>query len=92
LDERRALRLVKGYGTDAARMLQGAREADDLGRDFGAGLTEREVEWLREHEFARTAADVVWRRTKLGLRMSQDEIAALDAWMGSAEAPASAAE
>ena len=92
LTARWALRLVKGYGTDAARILDGAREIGDLGRDFGATLTEREVEWLREHEFARSAADVVWRRTKLGLRLSQDEIAALDAWMEGTAARASAAE
>ncbi len=53
----------------------------DLGRAFGATLTEAEVRWLITREFARTAADVVWRRTKLGLRMSAEEIAALDAFM-----------
>ena len=92
LDERWALRLVRAYGTDAARMLAGAREASDLGRSFGATLSEREVEWLRTHEFARRAEDVVWRRSKLGLRMSGAEIAALDAWMGDARAQAPAAE
>ncbi|MEM7598337.1 MAG: glycerol-3-phosphate dehydrogenase [Pseudomonadota bacterium] len=76
-----ALRLVKAYGTDAARMLEGARSPDNLGQDFGATLTEREVSWLMTHEFARHAEDVVWRRTKLGLRMTAEEIAALDAWM-----------
>ena len=92
LTERWALRLVRGYGTDAARMLDGAREAGDLGLDFGATLTQREVEWLQAHEFARTAKDVVWRRTKLGLRMSGEEIAALAGWMGRADRHASAAE
>ena len=92
LTERWALRLVRAYGTDAARMLEGARAQADLGRSFGATLSEREVEWLRAHEFARTAEDVVWRRSKLGLRMGGDEIAALDAWMARAGAAASAAE
>ena len=39
--------------------------------DFGAGLTERELVWLREREWARTAEDVLWRRTKLGLRLGR---------------------
>ena len=57
------------------------RRAADLGHDFGATLTEREVAWLMRHEYARSAEDVVWRRSKLGLRMSTDQIAALDTWM-----------
>ena len=52
-----------------------------FGRDLGATLTEAEVRWLMTREFARGAADVVWRRTKLGLRMTADQIAKLDAFM-----------
>ena len=52
-----------------------------MGRDFGATLTETELRWLMAHEFARRADDVVWRRSKLGLRMTPDQIAAVDAWM-----------
>ncbi|MCZ7676768.1 MAG: glycerol-3-phosphate dehydrogenase [Roseovarius sp.] len=81
LDARSARRLVRAYGTEARQVLAGARHAADLGRDFGAGLFEREVRWLMEKEFARTAEDVVWRRSKLGLRMSAAEIAALETWM-----------
>jgi len=81
LDARTARRMVRAYGTEAATMLAGAGEAADLGRDFGAGLSEREVRWLMAREFARTAEDVVWRRGKLGLRLGADEIAALDRWM-----------
>ena len=92
LSDRWALRLVRAYGTDAARMLEGARDARDLGRDFGATLTEREVEWLRAHEFARAAEDIVWRRSKLGLRMGADAIAALDDWMAGSSRRAPAAE
>jgi glycerol-3-phosphate dehydrogenase len=62
-------------------MLQGARSVADLGRDFGATLTEVEVRWLMDHEFARAADDIVWRRTKLGLRMTQAQIAALQDFM-----------
>ena len=43
----------------------------ELGEHYGAGLTERELRYLMEHEWARTAEDVLWRRTKCGLRMSE---------------------
>ncbi len=76
-----AARLIRAYGVEAAVMLQGARSAADLGRDFGATLTQAEVRWLMTHEFARAAADVVWRRTKLGLRMTPAQIAQLEDFM-----------
>jgi glycerol-3-phosphate dehydrogenase len=76
-----AARLIRAYGTDAARMLEGVRSLDDLGRDFGATLYEVEVQWLVEKEYARTAADVVWRRSKLGLRLTEGQVAALDSYM-----------
>jgi glycerol-3-phosphate dehydrogenase len=76
-----AARLIRGYGTDALVMLGGAKTAADLGADFGADLTETEVRWLISQEFARTAEDVVWRRSKLGLRLTPPQIAALDAAM-----------
>ena len=81
LSEFWAKRLVRAYGTEAAQVIAGADAAEALGRDFGATLTAREVEWLMDREYARTAEDVVWRRSKLGLRMTQEQIAALDAWM-----------
>ncbi|MBW6505829.1 MAG: glycerol-3-phosphate dehydrogenase [Rhodobacteraceae bacterium] len=76
-----AARLVRAYGTEAREVLGAARTAADLGRDFGATLTEAEVRWLMRHEFARTAPDVLWRRSKLGLRLAPDEVAALEAFM-----------
>ena len=81
LSEPWARRLVRAYGTEAWEMLGEARTEADLGRGFGATLTEREVRWLMTREFARTADDVLWRRTKLGLRLSAEEAAALDAYM-----------
>ena len=72
-----ASRLVRAYGTLAAEMLGDARSAPDLGRCFGADLTEREVSWLMQTEWARSAEDILWRRSKLGLRFSPDEVAAL---------------
>ncbi len=77
LDDRWARRLVRAYGVDAERMLDGAAEAADLGQIFGWNLTAREVDWLITHEFARTAEDILWRRSKLGLRLSAEEAEAL---------------
>lgn len=76
-----ALRMIKGYGTEAPEILGTAKDASDLGQDFGATLTEAEVKWLIAHEYAQTAEDVVWRRSKLGLRLTPDQITALDAYM-----------
>jgi glycerol-3-phosphate dehydrogenase len=81
LSERWSRRLVRAYGSEAREMLGKARAAADLGRDFGATLTEAEVRWLMEREFARTAEDVLWRRSKLGLHLTGEEAAALEAWM-----------
>ncbi len=78
-----ARRLVRAYGTDAAQILGNSSDVADLGRSFGATLTEREVDWMMEKEFARTAEDVVWRRSKLGLRMKTGEVAALDGYVRS---------
>ena len=74
LDQRWAARLVRAYGTDAARLLAGAQTAADLGRDFGATLSEAELRWLMRHEFARSALDVIWRRSKLGLHLSPEQV------------------
>ncbi len=93
LSEFWARRLVRAYGTEAKDVCSGAgNAAAGMGRDFGGTLTEAEVRWLMEREYARRAEDVVWRRTKLGLRMSADEIAALDDWMAEARAETRAAE
>jgi glycerol-3-phosphate dehydrogenase len=84
LDRARLRRLARHYGTRARRILGSARTESDLGRDFGAGLTGAEVHYLINQEWARSAADIVWRRTKLGLRMTATEIAALDDFMRNA--------
>ena len=81
LYEREAQRLVRHYGLEAGDILGTARRREDLGRDFGGSLTESEVVFLMDREYARTAADIVWRRTKSGLRMTREEIDALDAFM-----------
>ena len=76
-----AVRLVRAYGTEAPEVLGRASSAGDLGRDFGATLTEAEVVWQMDREWARMAEDVVWRRTKLGLRLDAGQVTALDDWM-----------
>jgi glycerol-3-phosphate dehydrogenase len=74
-------RLIRAYGTDAAQIMGNATSPEALGRDFGATLTEAEVRYLMTHEYAAHATDVVWRRSKLGLRMTGDEVEALEGWM-----------
>ena len=92
LTEAWARRLLRSYGTEAETILGSATEAADLGRDFGATLTEAEVRHLMRHEFAVTAEDVLWRRTKLGLRVDAEQVAALEAFMSEARAERAAAE
>ncbi|MEM7120484.1 MAG: glycerol-3-phosphate dehydrogenase [Pseudomonadota bacterium] len=81
LDEPWARRLVRTYGSEAAAMLGNAHNAADLGRSFGSNLTEAEVRWLMENEWACSAEDVLWRRTKLGLRLTEGQARDLDLWM-----------
>ena len=63
-------RLVRRHGAELPAILDGARVAADLGEDFGAGLTAREVAWMVGREWARSAEDVLWRRSRLGLHMT----------------------
>jgi glycerol-3-phosphate dehydrogenase len=74
-------RVARAYGTRAALWLREAQSWDDLGRQFGAGLSEAEVNYLRQEEWASTAEDILWRRTKLGLHMTTEEQAELAAYL-----------
>ncbi len=76
-----AIRLVRNYGTDARTVLEGCRTETDLGRQFGAGLYQAEVEYLIRYEWAKTAEDILYRRTKLGLQLKHEDVASLDAWL-----------
>jgi glycerol-3-phosphate dehydrogenase len=78
LGEQRSHRMARAYGTMLADMIG---DATDMGEDFGAGLTAREVDWLIHHEWAQTADDVIWRRTKLGLVLSDAQVTRLAAHM-----------
>jgi len=82
LPEPLALRLARAYGTRAERILGRAASLDDLGPDFGGGLTRSEVDYLVAEEWARTADDILWRRSKLGLHVPEGTGAALDAVLG----------
>jgi len=76
-----ARRLVRAYGTRARRIVEGVRGQADWGETFGSDLTEREARYLAEQEWARSADDILWRRSKLGLRLSDSEAGRLDDWM-----------
>ncbi|MDB5374908.1 MAG: glpD [Belnapia sp.] len=78
LAERHARRLVRAYGTGALALLDGARGAADLGPVYGADLTQAELRYLVRTEWATTAEDVLWRRSKLGLRLTPAQIAAVE--------------
>ncbi len=74
-------RLARAYGTRARAILDGATNWNSLGRDFGTGLTEAEVIYLMREEWAEEAVDVIWRRSKLGLRLSKEQVMALESFM-----------
>jgi glycerol-3-phosphate dehydrogenase len=80
LDRAYAARLARRYGTRALLVLGAARSADQLGRWFGAQLTEAELDYLAAHEWALTAEDALWRRTKLALHLSPADQAAVHDW------------
>ena len=81
LGEDFARRLARSYGTLVSEVLGAATNREDLGRDFGADLTEAEIRYLVNREWAMTAEDIVWRRTKVGLRLSPVEIADIDDYL-----------
>lgn len=81
-----ALRMIKGYGTEAQVILGQAKTKADLGADFGATLTAAEVDWLMAKEFAQTAEDVIWRRSKLGLRLTSEQVKTLSDYMAACTA------
>jgi glycerol-3-phosphate dehydrogenase len=81
LSEGHARRLVRRYGTKAQVILEGVNGAEGLGRHFGSNLYEAEVRYLVDQEWAMTAQDVLWRRTKEGLRLTEQEARSLEEYM-----------
>ncbi|HZT25191.1 MAG TPA: glycerol-3-phosphate dehydrogenase [Pseudolabrys sp.] len=78
LAEPHARRLARAYGRRAERILGNAKAMDDLGECFVGDLTAAELRYMVEHEWARTAEDVLWRRSKLGLTATEDERARIE--------------
>jgi glycerol-3-phosphate dehydrogenase len=70
LDAKTTLRLARAYGTRTQEILGKSQSMRDLGAEFGAGLTQAEIDYLIAREFALTAEDILWRRSKLGLHLS----------------------
>jgi glycerol-3-phosphate dehydrogenase len=81
LGENEAGRLIRLYGTRAWTILGKATAQTDLGEAFGHGLTAAEVDYLIAQEWARTAEDILWRRTKLGLHFTPAQTARLQAYI-----------
>ena len=81
LTDRLLRRLARQYGTRATTLLGTARRLEDLGEPYGADLTQREVDYLVENEWARTADDILWRRTKLGLRIGVNDKQRLETYL-----------
>jgi glycerol-3-phosphate dehydrogenase len=82
-----ARRLTSAYGTRIDDVLKSAKVPADLGLRFGADLTAAEVHYLMDREWALTADDVLWRRTKLGLRFNDAQRIMLDRFMALANSP-----
>jgi len=81
LDRRHARRLIRLYGTRSRTILQDAKSLADLGQRFGSDLYEAEVQYLVEDEWGTRAEDILWRRTKEGLRFSDEETSALEGYL-----------
>ncbi len=85
LPEALARRLARAYGTRVETLLGSARGLADLGADLGAGLHEAEAGYLIDREWAQSAEDILWRRSKIGLHLlkggPKDAAARLDDWI-----------
>ena len=81
LGAERSLRMARAYGSRIDAVLGKAKCAADLGADFGCGLSEREVRYLCDTEWACSADDILWRRTKLGLLFTQEQARRLQSWV-----------
>ncbi len=92
LPEALANRLSRAYGTRIEELLGSAKTMADLGEDFGAGLTAAEVDYLVRREWARSAEDILWRRSKLGLHVPADAAARIDAYIAKRNAASIAAQ
>ena len=83
LDQICSNRFINYYGTLSFKILENVKSKKDLGINFGHSLSEIEVKWLLMNEFANSADDILWRRTKLGLKFNETERNKLKKWIES---------
>jgi len=83
LEASQARRLLRAYGRRIERILKGAQSMDNLGPRFAGDLTGAEVRYLVENEWAQSADDVLWRRSKLGLTATPEQRSALGGFIAS---------
>ncbi|MEO6271196.1 MAG: glycerol-3-phosphate dehydrogenase C-terminal domain-containing protein, partial [Lautropia sp.] len=83
-------RYTRSYGTLFARVIGSAASLQDLGEEVAPGLYAAELTYLCDHEWARTADDVLWRRSKLGLHFDETQRQAVADWLAAHEEKAAA--
>ncbi len=83
MDTANMCRMARAYGTRISLVIGAATSQKDMGRAFGGGLTVREANYLHTHEWAKTAKDILWRRTKCGLHMHKNQRAIFTRWFES---------
>ena len=76
-----ATRMVRMYGTNAVKIIAAVAQATDQKYNFGCNITAAELDWGIENEFVQTADDFVWRRTRLGLKLTPEQIEAIDTYI-----------
>lgn len=81
LDHQTVQRLASAYGTDVYEIFSGCETAKDMDEEFAPGFYAREAHWMLDHEFAHTVTDMLWRRSKLGLRMDKSQVNKLAKWL-----------
>ena len=81
LDKQYANRLVHLYGTNTQLILENTKSIEDLGPHFGNNLSASEIQYLKKYEWATCAEDILWRRTKEGLRLNQEKVTELEKFM-----------
>lgn len=83
LSDAHVQRLARAYGTDVFDMLGSCKKSADMGRHFGADIYAVELDWSIKHEWVRSAEDFVWRRTRLGLKLTKAQISKIDSFIAS---------
>ncbi|MFC7293033.1 glycerol-3-phosphate dehydrogenase [Hirschia litorea] len=83
-DERHLKRMLRAYGTRIHEIFADAQSMNDLGDVLGEGFSQVELNYLIENEFVKTAEDVLWRRSKLGLHLNSEQISILENWFKAA--------